>query len=253
MGFAASPQNGIAYVPSARGSCRLAVVRISLRGGDRASTRRVEVRLNGGPIDSVNAQPALSPDGSQLALVVASQPTTPASPHALCGDTDSLVIVRLAGHPADPGRPRVRYVHARPGDQLDNLAWDHDHVLVRATSIQRPNVSIVRAVGPAIAAVPDAPVVLREPRGRYGPVFRYRSCRSVIAHRAIWCVRNGHLANRLLTAPTLPRRVTHVSVSAKSPSLLLLQRPDGTTYWWDGHATHPVPVTVRGRWNEPTW
>ena len=231
----------------------MAVVRVSLRHGDRRPSRHLVARVNGGPVDSVTAQPALSPDGSQLALVVTSQPTTSASPHTVCGDTDSLVIVRFTGQAAGFQRSRVRYIPACPGDQLDDLFWDDNHVLVRTTNFQHPNVSVVRDIAPGTTMVSDGPVVLREPRSRYGPVFRYRGCRSVVTRKSIWCVRRGHLAHQVLRSPTLPQRVTHVSVSAKSPSLLLLQRPDGTTYWWDGQTAHLVPVTVRGRWNEPTW
>lgn len=256
VGYAASLRDHAAYLPVARESCVLTLVRTALREGRGAgvATRRV-ANIDGGLVDNVDAMPALSADGSRLTLVVTSkQPGGPVGGMSEeCGDTDSLVIIRLPGAGTGRQRPEVHYVMADSGAQLDDLAWDHRRVLVRVTQVQDPRASVVRAVGPRTRVLSAAPVVLREPNGRYGPVFRYDGCLSVIFNRAVRCVRHGHLAPPRRSAPTLPRRVAHVSVSDESGNLLLVQTRSGTTYWWDGRLAHVVPVTARGRWGEPTW
>jgi hypothetical protein len=247
-GYAVGRDGEFAYLPVYERDCRMSIDRVSLAGvvsGER-TYRKIAVVL-GGPIDDVQAQPALSPDGKDLAVIVASRTSVDTGMNPGCGGTDSIAIVHLS-------TAAVRYVSGAAGDQFADLAWDGSKLLVQVTPVPYRNVSIVREVGPQTTALSGARRVLREPRGRYGPVFRWGYCLAVISAGGISCVRAGRV-----TAPAslgqssgLPPRVERVSVAADGKDLLI-QTSSGATYWWDGHTSQQVPVTVPGHWDEPTW
>jgi hypothetical protein len=255
-GFAASLRRHVAYLPVRRRHCHLTVLRIPLRPSStsRGVIRRV-ASIQAGAIDDVDALPALSGDGSQLALIAAYPLSARSDPrHENCGDRESLLIVQLPKGTREHPQPKVRYLSSGRAEELDDLVWDHDRLLVRITQVRRDgDVSRVRDVGPATRSLSAARVVLRESQGDPGPVFPYRGCLSVLSHRGIHCVRHGRVTPQQRFPAGLPRHVTQVSVAAESRKLLLLQTANGTTYWSDGFSAHQIPVTVNGVWGESTW
>jgi hypothetical protein len=244
-GYAASLTTRLAYLPVDRSHCRLAVVRVSLPSAvSRHASRRVAV-VHGGPVDDVEAQPALSLNGKKLAVVVTSPPSLDAATGSTCGDTDRVAIVSLR-------RGTVRYVTSRVGDQLDDLSWVGPRLLVRVTSPSRPVTSDVVAIGSETTNLSAARTVLTERRGRPGPVFRWDAGLAAVYSGRLHRVADDRiLAKPLAGIDGLPKSVVRVSVAAHGE--LLLQTRSGSVYWSDGKLTRQVPVTIAGRWDEPSW
>jgi hypothetical protein len=250
-GYAANLRRNLWYLPVAgAAACRMVVDRVRFGGmrPDPGSATKIAV-LDGGFVDSVSAQPALSADGSELATVLATRPTlkdSGAGPS--CGSTDTIAVL-------DTGTHDVRYLIGRTGDQVDDLAWDHHKLIVRVTPFPHGGTSVVRELDPAnTTTYTRGRVVLREPHGRPGPVLRFDGCLTVVTEGTIGCIRSGHilLSHSLHPPSGLPAAIERVTV-ADNGTDLLLQTPNGETYWWRDSTLHKVPVTVNGHWDEPTW
>jgi hypothetical protein len=250
VGYAANLRRGLWYLPVAvAAACQMVVDRVTFGGTGpaRVGATKLDV-LDGGFVDSMSAQPALSADGTELATVLATGPTLKnAGNGPSCGSTDTVAVLDI--------RTRaVRYLAGRAGDQVDDLAWDHHKLIVRVTPF-RPGESVVREVDPTKTLIYSrGRVVLREPHGRPGPVFRFDGCLAVVTEGTIGCIRNGHirLSHSDHSPSGLPTAVERVTV-ADDPTNLLLQTPSGETYWWRDNTLHKVPITVKGHWDEPSW
>lgn len=243
-GYAASLTTGLAYLPIDRANCRLTVLRVPLTSATSRHTNRRVAAIHGGPIDDVQAQPALSVDGNELAVLVASRPSVDSGMGPTCGDTDQVAIVSLT-------RGTVRYVTSRAGDQLDDLAWDGSRLLVRITSPSRPVSSHVVEIGGETKSLSGGRMVIAERGGRPGPVFRWHGGLAVLDSGALHRVSDGHVVSKPLPGTGgQPTSVDRVSVAPNGVDLLL-QTSAGAVYWWNGHSTRDVPVTVAGHWDEP--
>ena len=242
--YAASLTLRLVYLPVEVSNCRLAVLRVPLTTASPRHSRRVAV-VRGGPIDDVEAQPALSSDGSHLAVLVASPPSVNSGMGPTCGDTDRIAIVSVR-------RGSVHYVSGRAGEQLDDLAWDGSKLLVRVTSPFRPATSHVVLVGAKTLDLSAASTILTERHGRPGPVFRWHSALAVVQSGELHRVADGHvIAKPLGGIEGLPNSVVRVSVAAHGA--LLMQTRAGSVYWSNGKSVQQVPVTIAGRWDEPSW
>ncbi len=245
-GYAIDLKSHVALLPVVLSSCRLAIERVPLSTSSREGVKRRVGIVRGGPVDDVEAQPALSPSGKKLAVIVASPPSVNSGMGSDCGDTDRVAVVSL---PAGT----VRYVTSQAGDQLDDLAWAGSRLLVRVTSPTRPARGRVVEIGSETDSVVASPTVLIERRGRPGPVFRWGAGLAVVDSGGLHRVARGRIAAKALAGTVgLPTLVVRVSVAADGRDLLL-QTNAGDLYWWNGDSTRQIPVTVPGHWDEPVW
>lgn len=249
-GYAANLRRSLWYLPvAAAAACRTAVdrVRFGSMRPDPGNATKIAV-LDGGPVDSVDAQPALSADGAELAIVLDTQRTLmDPGAGATCGSTATIAVLNTRTH-------NVHYLVGRAGDQVDDLAWDHNNLIARLTPFQHSTTSAVEELDPTkTASYTHGRIVLREAHGRPGPVFRFHGCLAVITGGTIGCIRGGsiRLSHGLHPPTGLPATVERATVAGNGTDLLV-QTPDGATYWWRDNTLHKIPVTVRGHWDEPT-
>ncbi|HTR71736.1 MAG TPA: hypothetical protein VMH41_16095, partial [Mycobacteriales bacterium] len=181
--------------------------------------------VDGGPVDSVDAQPALSADGTELAIVLNTQPTLKDSGAGpTCGSTDTIAVLNTRTH-------KIHYLMGRAGEQVDDLAWDHDKLIARVTQIQHSTTSEVEELNPTkTTSYAHGRIVLREAHGRPGPVFRFHGCLAVITRGTIGCIRGGRirLSHGLHPLTGLPAVVERATVASNDTDLLV-QTPDGAT------------------------
>jgi hypothetical protein len=250
-GYAADLRRGLWYLPVfVAASCRTAMdrVRVGNVQSDQGQVTKLAV-VDGGPVDSVDTQPALSPGGRELAVVLDTGPTLKDSGVGArtCGSTDIIAVL-------DTHTGSVRYLTGRAGDQVQDLVWDQHKLVASVTRF--PHVTgVVEEFDPSRATTyTGGRVILRERRGQPGPVFRWRDCMAVITEGTIGCIHNGQILLSHSDRPQsgLPDSVDRVSASDHGTELLL-QKGNGTTYTWRDGIRHAIPVTVRGHWDEPTW
>jgi hypothetical protein len=250
-GYAADLRRGLWYLPVfVAASCRMAIDRVRVGNGrsDQGHVTKLAV-VDGGPVDSVDAQPTLSPGGRELAIVLDTGPTLKDSGVGgrNCGSTDTIAVL-------DTHTGSVRYLTGRAGDQVQDLAWDQHRLVVSVTRF--PHVTgVVEELDPSRAATyTGGRVILREGRGQPGPAFRWRDCMAVITEGTIGCIHSGQILLLHSDRPPsgFPHSIDRVSATDHGTELLL-QTGEGTTYTWRDGALHTIPVAVRGQWDEPTW